>query len=354
MKSSQRNAVVAVAAEGATLAGRRAWIITDGKPGMDVQCRGVADALGLDYQMKRVAPDGFHRFAAPYGGVAGREAFGRSGSQFAPPWPEIAMATGRLSIPYIRALRRAAGNACYRVVLQDPKTGRNTADLIWVPQHDKRRGSNVITTLTAPHSFSQRRLAELRADLPGNIGALRSPRVTIVLGGKNSVYSFSQADDARLHKAVKSMAALGASFMITSSRRTHKGLLDGVLAATANCPRLVYDGEAAAAKQTAVCNPYPQFLAAADILVVTADSVNMTGEAAASGQPVYVFHPTGGSAKFNRFHDGLRHYGATRDLPEQVTQIADWSYAPLDSARDIADEVTRHWRQWRRNPAAGL
>src|SRR3990170_6586962 len=40
------------------LAGARGWIITDGKAGMDVQARGVADALGLAYEMKRVGPTG--------------------------------------------------------------------------------------------------------------------------------------------------------------------------------------------------------------------------------------------------------------------------------------------------------
>lgn len=325
------------------LAGLRAWIITDGKPGMDVQVCGVADALGLDYQMKQVAPRGFFRLIAPYGPLPRTEKFGAAGSQFAPPWPEIALATGRLSIPYIRALARVAGTRSYRVVLQDPKTGPKTADLIWVPQHDRLRGRNVITTLTAPHSFTQQRLAQLRATLPDNLLALPSPRVTVVLGGKNSVYKFSKADDTRLHEALKSIAALGASFLITSSRRTHKGLMQGALAATKNAPRHVYDAIAADATMR---NPYPQFLAAADLLVVTADSVNMTGEAAATGKPVFVFHPSGGSAKFRRFHDALRHYGATRELPERVTQIPDWSYVPLDSAAEIAREIEQHWQRW--------
>ena len=37
-----------------TLRGRRGWLISDGKAGMVVQVRGVADALGLDYTMKTV------------------------------------------------------------------------------------------------------------------------------------------------------------------------------------------------------------------------------------------------------------------------------------------------------------
>ena len=47
-----------------------------------------------------------------------------------------------------------------------------------------------------------------------------------------------------------------------------------------------------------------------------ADSVNMTGEACATGRPVYVFEPGPGSPKFARFHAALRRHGATRSLPE--------------------------------------
>jgi mitochondrial fission protein ELM1 len=35
----------------------------------------------------------------------------------------------------------------------DPRTGTNSADLIWVPEHDRRRGPNVLSTLTAPHRY---------------------------------------------------------------------------------------------------------------------------------------------------------------------------------------------------------
>lgn len=319
------------------MAGLAAWVITDGKPGMDVQARGVADALGLAYEMKTVAPTGWHRRFSPWGGVAKRQRFGEPGAQFAPPWPDVAIATGRLSIPYIRAVARFAGPGTYRVVLQDPKMPAKTADLIWVPQHDKRRGENVVTTLTAPHSFTPARIAAIRAALPDAIAALPSPRVAVVLGGKNAVYEFSDEADNRLGGALASLAKLGASFMITSSRRTHEHLLQATLDATKDNPRIVYDG--------AGDNPYPAFLCGADILVVTADSVNMCGEAAATGKPVYVFHPSAGSAKFGRFHDALRAYGATRDLPPVVEALPNWSYAPLDSAGDIAAEVERRWLQ---------
>ena len=321
------------------LAGTRAWIITDGKTGMDVQCKGVADALGVAYEMKPVTPKGIWKALAPWGRVAPGDSFGHAGSAFAPPWPAIAIASGRASIPYIRALKRKAGSATFTIVLQDPKTGASTADLIWVGDHDRLRGANVVTTITSPHSFSAKRLAELSASPPANIAALPQPRVAVILGGKNAVYKYTDADDDKLVAALTSLAGLGASFLITPSRRTHDRLLRKVNEATAMSPRILWNGTGA--------NPYADFLANADMLIVTADSVNMTGEACATGKPVYVFTPSAGSKKFDRFHQALQAYGATRPLPEWFGGIEHWAYRPLDSAAIIAAEVERRWLQTR-------
>jgi len=316
--------------------GRRAWIITDGKAGMEIQVAGVAQALGAEAEVRRVSPRGIWRFLAPWGPVDPGERFGREGSQFAPPWPDIALATGRLSIPALRAIRKASPGT-YTVVIQDPRTGAGTADLIAVPAHDKLTGTNVIHTLTAPHVFSQGRLARLRAKLPADIAALSTPRVAVVLGGPNAVYGFAPADSARLGASLASLASLGASFLVTASRRTPSHAREAVLAATPLARRIVWEG-------TGV-NPYESWLAHGDMFVVTADSINMTGEACASGKPVYVFEPDGGSAKFRKFHESLRRYGATRILPESFTHLETWAYTPLDSAAQIADEIERRWRR---------
>lgn len=317
------------------LAGASGWVVTDGKTGMNVQARGVADALGLDYEMKRVEPHGLQRILSPWGPVARAERFGADSSVFCPPWPAVAIATGRASIPYIRAIKRHAGAATFTVVLQDPKTGRGTADLIWVPEHDRRRGVNVITTPTAPHSFTAERLKSLRHSVPPEIAALPHPRIAVVLGGKNGVYKFTDADDDRLAGALASLGALGAGFMITPSRRTHGRLVRATDEATRPYPRLLWDGTGD--------NPYAAFLAHADVLVVTADSVNMTGECCATGKPVLVFEPSAGSSKFRRFHSTLANYGATRPLPDRVDTLPAWGYTPLDSAAMIAREIEERW-----------
>ena len=317
------------------LAGRRGWIFSDGKTGNDVQTRGVFETMGLDITVKRVDPKGIWYGLAPWIGVNPRERFGQPGSNFAPPWPDFAISVGRLTFPYIRRLKREAKGATFTIVLQDPKTPARDADLYWVPQHDKRRGDNVIVTLTAPHGFTPQRLAALRATMPAQIAALPSPRVAVMLGGPNGDFTYTQASLAKFASALQSLSALGASLLITPSRRTPSEVTAAVELATRGLMRWFWDGSGD--------NPYGAFLAHADAFVVPADSVNMCGEPCATGKPVYVFEPEGGSPKFSRFHAALAARGATRPLPARFERLETWDYAPISSSIEIAEEIARRW-----------
>jgi uncharacterized protein len=319
--------------------GRSGWIISDGKAGNDAQTRGVLDALGLSYEVKRVEPAGLWRLLAPWGPVSPAERFGTEQSQFRPPWPDFAIAAGRLTTPYIRRLKQAAGRSTYTVILLDPKVGTGAADLFWVPEHDRLRGPNVITTLTAPHSYTPRRLAELRCAMPVDIAALPAPRVAVSLGGPDGNFRYTPEAVARLLSALRSLAALGAGLMITPSRRTPPEVAALVRDATQAAPCLFWSGMGH--------NPYPDFLAHADALIAPADSVNMVGEACATGKPVYVFEPEGGSPKRRRFHEALSRHGATRPLPERFEALEAWTYTPLNSAETIAAEIARRWAKRR-------
>jgi mitochondrial fission protein ELM1 len=317
------------------LAGQTAWIFSDGKAGHEAQCFGVVEALGLKAEVKRVAPEGVFKWMAPWGPVAPRERFGQPGSAFAPPWPVLAFATGRTTIPYLRTLRRKAGFATYTVILMDPRTGARSADLIWVPEHDRLRGANVVTTLTAPHRYSPQRIEALRAHIRAEIAALPQPRVACLIGGPNGDYTYSDDDRSRLVECLKDFAHRGFGLMITTSRRTPENLAGAIKDAVRDTNALFWDGHGQ--------NPYPDYLAHADLFLITADSVSMTCEAAATGRPICIFTPSGGGAKFDRFHKALAGHGVTRPAPSPGSKIETWSYEPLHSADVIASEIVRRW-----------
>jgi mitochondrial fission protein ELM1 len=318
-----------------SLAGRSAWIIADDRAGHVAITKGIAEALHLNAEVKHVAPRRLFRMIAPWGPADLRVIK----ELLAEPWPAIAIGAGRQTVPIIRAVKRRTRGLIFTVLCQDPKATLESADLIWVPEHDRLRGANVISTLTPPHCYGPERLAALRRGVQPHIARLPAPRVALFLGGPGGGYSWPPDQIERLAQCLRMLAGQGVSFLITPSRRTPPDLLRAIDAPTAGSPRLLWTrgGE----------NPYPDFLAHADAFVVTADSVNMVGEASASGRPIYVFHPQGGRAKFRRYHAALEAHGATRPLTEKATIFENWCYEPLDAAGKVASEIERRWRQMR-------
>jgi mitochondrial fission protein ELM1 len=264
------------------------------------------------------------------------ENFGGDGTAFTPPWPDIAIAAGRRTIPYLQALRRASEGATFTVILQHPHTRLDIADLIWCPAHDRLNAANVVSTLTSPHCMRPHQLAALRRTPVPEIAALGTPLAAVLLGGPNRVYKFNAAALERLAECLHNLAKAGVGFLITPSQRTTAPIFRTVAEATRGAKRIVWTRRGA--------NPYWTFLAHADFSIVTADSVNMTSEACATGRPVYVFEPDGGSEKFKRFHASLRRCGATRPLTTRTRATETWSYAPLDAAPSIAVEIARRFR----------
>jgi mitochondrial fission protein ELM1 len=73
-------------------------------------------------------------------------------------------------------------------------------------------------------------------------------------------------------------------------------------------------------------------------VLVTADSVSMVSEAAASGKPVHIVDLDGGSAKFVRFHAAMRDAGIARPF---VGSIESWRYPPPDDTARAGEEIRR-------------
>jgi hypothetical protein len=313
--------------------GVRVLVLSSGKAGHEANSRGVAEALGAPYAVRLVRPRALFARLAPYGPIDPRDRPSRPGAILAPPFPHIVIACGRVTAPYLRALKRAAGPRMFAVFLQDPRYLRARLDLIWTPQHDALAGANVISTLTSPHPFSPARLAAARAAPDPRIAALPAPRAAIILGGPAGGHRFTAADAGRLADAAAGIAAAGYSVMATPSRRTPPELVAALRARLAGAPGFVWDGQGA--------NPYEQMLAHADAILVTADSVNMIGEATATGAPVHVFELSGGApGKVRRFIDALERRGAVRRFAGAIERF---TYQPIDSSRAIADEIARRF-----------
>ncbi len=313
--------------------GVRVLLLGSGKAGHEANAVGVAEALGAPYELRRVRPRRLFVWLAPFAPVDPRDRAGRAGSPLNGPPPDIVVGCGRVTAPYVRAFKRAAGRRVFAVFLQDPRFSRGIMDLIWAPEHDRIRGPNVITTLTSPHPFSQRRLAAARAAPDMRLAALPTPRCAVVLGGPSGAQHFTPGDVARLRTAAQAIVAQGFSVMATPSRRTPPELLDAVREGLGEAPGFVWDGTGD--------NPYASILALADALLVTGDSANMVGEATATGAPVDIFEPSGGgSSKLAGAIDALERLGAVRRWAGAIERF---SYQPIDSSGQIGREIARRF-----------
>lgn len=306
------------------------WVVHDGKIGMANQVIGLAEAVGFPFVEKRLAPRFPWRHLAPQLWAAPLAALGGEGDRLAPPWPDLLIACGRLVIAPARAAKRASGGRLFWVQVQDPRFARSEVDLMVVPQHDPARGDNVCVTLGAVHRVSPAKLAEGAERFAPLLTPLPRPLVAVLLGGDNRVYHATAARFAAFADELAQLARQGFGIAVTPSRRTGAEARLVLCERLQGLPAFIWDG--------AGDNPYFGLLGLADVVLVTADSVSMTSEAAATGKPVYVIDLDGGSAKFDRFHVAMRAAGVTR--PFRGT-IETWRYAPPDDTARAAAEIRR-------------
>jgi mitochondrial fission protein ELM1 len=288
-----------------------------------------------------VAPRLVFAALAPFGPIDPREAAHRLSSPVAPPFPDILIAAGRRAVPYVRHVKRASQGRTFTVFMQNPRTGRRAADVIWVPEHDGLRGDNVITTLTSPHILLADVLATARCHVDPRISALPQPRVALVLGGDSANHRFLSSDAEALASIALDLLRAGKGLMITPSRRTPPMVISAIRRAVSQHPVFFDDGTGA--------NPYVNILANADAIIVTGDSVNMVGEAVATGVPIHIYEPSGGHPKLSGFLDRLVGEGAVRRWSGQLEAFC---YEPIDATPLIAREISRRYLAFRAQPRA--
>jgi mitochondrial fission protein ELM1 len=295
------------------------WVLHDGKPGMASQALGLAEATGFRFVERRLTILRPWEWLPVSLWTAPLRAVSEAGRRLAPPWPDLVIGCGRNAVRPALAIRRASGGRTMAAHVQDPRYGRGEFDLLCVPEHDRLRGANVLVTRGAVHRATPERLAAERRRFPA-LEDLPRPITVVLIGGANRAYRLDLADLADMAKRSAAAAQqAGGSVLVTPSRRTGAAGVAVLREHFAGLPGQVWDGTGD--------NPYFAYLALADALLVTADSVSMVSEAAATGKPVHILELPGGDAKFARFHEAMRQAGVTRLFAGAIEQ---WSYEPPD------------------------
>ena len=308
------------------------WVVSDGRAGMEMQCIGLAKALGVAPVIKRISLKRPWCWL-PAGSVPSPlKRLDPAKDLLQPPWPQLAIASGKRSVDAAMALRRAARGNCFTVQIQDPRVDPKYFDLVITPQHDRLEGENVFSTLGGINQITKENLTQAAEAFADRYGDLPRPLLALVLGGNSKAYRMTEACMAALGKQLAALLrAKSAGLLITASRRTPPGCLEALLKELAGLPYDHWDGTGE--------NPYLAYLALAEQILVTCDSVNMVSEACFTGKPVHVFHlPGGEDTKFGRFHDALAESGATRPFDGRLES---WPCEALDERSALADEIRR-------------
>jgi len=303
--------------------------VTDGKAGMESQCVGLAEALGLTPTIKRVRLRPPWRQLTPYFRMGGYAQFASDSDALRPPWPDLLIATGRHSVAASLLVKKLSGGRTKTVQLQNPVINPSHFDLVVVPRHDRLEGANVVSTRGALHRVTPDVLRKGAEQLAPLLAHLKRPFIGVLIGGSNAAYRLGPAEMATLARQLADCArAMQASLVITPSRRTGEEALRVLRPEIADLPHYLWEVGGA--------NPYFGILGLSDFLVVTCDSVNMVSEAASTGRPVYVFDLPGGSEKFARFHQAMRDDGITRPF---TGTLAPYSYEPPDDMEAVVARV---------------
>ena len=306
-----------------------AWVVTDGKAGMENQCVGLAEALGFAPVIKRVRLRWLWRQLTPYLRIGGRLQFASDSDKLAPPWPDLLIATGRHSVAASVLVKNLSRGHTKTVQLQNPAISPSHFDLVVVPRHDRLKGENVVFTRGALHRITPELLRTGAERLAFQFMKYNRPYIGVLIGGSNAAYRMGPEETTTLARQLVACARdMNGSILVTASRRTSPDCLRILDTEINLVPHYIWDGKGE--------NPYFGLLGLADFLVVTCDSVNMVSEAASTGKPVYVVDLPGGSEKFSRFHDALRADGVTRVFEGK---LAPYDHHALDDVGRVAERV---------------
>lgn len=292
--------------------------------GTEKPCLAVAVELGLAPDIKRIKLRLPWKIFSPW---LGHESSSTFEPPLAPPWPDMVITSGRKAVGAARYIKTQKPD-CFALHIQDPRAAYHVFDLIAVPAHDRYRGNKAVVTHATPTIISPSYLSMIRHQHIVPV-TLSSPRVAVLIGGNSKTHQLSTE---RTSSLIGNLQRIEGSVLMTVSRRTPEESVKALKEAFDRPPHLFYDGEGD--------NPYELYLAWADVILVTEDSVSMLSDACSTGKPVYKITMDGGSAKFNALYEVLGNQCGLRDFDDQLDQ---WAYTPLNDTKLIADAVRKRW-----------
>ncbi|MDH3667455.1 MAG: mitochondrial fission ELM1 family protein [Paracoccaceae bacterium] len=261
------------------------WILAGRRTGDNLQLEVLADALGWPREVKRLSYRRSHFTWTPYYGRLGpstvpltREAL----EGLVPPWPDLVLSVGWRSAPVARWVARQGGGRS--VAIGRPRAPISGFDLVLSPPQYRVPEAENLVKLRAPLTrTTPERLAQAAEEWHDRLAHLPRPLIGALIGGNAFPYRLTEAAAVRLGDQLDALArARGGSVLVAGGPRTPARSARALLARLTVPKHHFLWGDPGE-------NPYFGYLALADELVVTTESVSMATEASLTGKPVHLF-----------------------------------------------------------------
>ncbi len=257
------------------------------KAGDNAQITALAEGLGWPVEIKNLT---YRKTEILTNLLAGPTTMGLIGDKSDPlerPWPELVISAGRRNEPLARWIRKQAGGPAKTKLVH---VGRPWANLVFfdliitTPQYKLPERPNILHNEAPLHRVSMERLVEGARLWGPRLAHLPKPHIAVVIGGHSGPYNFDSTNGALLGYYASRLANdLGGSLLVTTSARTPTRAM-AAFEQQLQAPTHIFHWRPDAQE-----NPYFAFLALAEQIIVTGDSMSMLIEACVTRKPVFIF-----------------------------------------------------------------
>jgi len=316
------------------------WLLLDNRMGSVGQARGIALQLNeehFDVQEKIID---YTKLSGLPNFIRGRTLLGLTSASkklFKEPWPDMVLSTSRRTVPVARYIKKKNPQTKLIQIMHPGETGLDEFSLVLLPEHDKDKPfrKSFRYLIGAPHRITPKILSEAKEKWADTFKDLPKPLTTVIVGGtiKDRLFSLENARNLA-QKIVDFKKKIGGSVLITTSRRTGDAPQKLIMEALKDIPSHTFLwGDKSE-------NPYLGYLACADNIIVTGDSVSMSSEACGTNKPVFVFE---GKSWLTKKHYRFIHalYENRYAAPLDARYVNFKPSGPLNAAIDAAREIER-------------
>jgi len=314
------------------------WILLDNRIGSRHQAEGIANYLNKEEFNIVNKEISYNIFAGLPNLIRSNTLLGIASSsknELKAPFPDIVLSSSRRTAPVARFIKKKSPKTKLFQLMHIGRFGIKDFSAIYAPEHDnyKYTAPNIKYTIGSPHFITGEKLKDAKSLWQDKFNNLPKPLTALIIGGAIKKRPFSLENAKELASKVKTLKENeSGSLLITTSRRTGLAAQNLIMSELEKIPHFAYLwGDTSP-------NPYLGFLACADDIIVTGDSVSMCCEATSTGKPLRIF--TGQNwltPKHLRFVHSLFEKKYAFDFDNSDINPTS---NPLNIAKDIAEDIS--------------